>query len=224
VSRQEPIGRAAGWAWIALGGAVAITLFAGGGVWLLSSPTGEAPAEATSRSTAPAAEPGPQSATPSWSADTDEPSPSQARCWDGSQAEALDACSLPEGAAGLAWLFPQLPGQICRPPKQAGHGVVVRVLCSATLSDGSTVKAGYYQWESVAAADDYYDGQPLRRVDSEGFHGWRAVLGRRIKKAVLYADAPYSRTLMYRTSASGTPELQHLQPRAPEHVRGEPVG
>lgn len=224
MSRQEPIGRAAGWAWVALGGAVAITLFAGGGVWLLSSPTNEAPADATSRSTAAAVEPAPQSVTPSPAAATDEPPPSPARCWDGSQAEALEGCTVPEGAAGLAWLFPQLPGQTCRPPKQAGRGVVVRLLCSATLSDGTTVKAGYYQWDSVAAADDYYGGQRLRRVDARGFHGWRARLGQRIKKAVVYADAPYSRTLIYRASASGTTELKHLQPRPPERVRGEPVG
>jgi hypothetical protein len=100
---------------------------------------------------------------------------------------------------------------------------VVRVLCSATLRDGTTVKVGYFQWESVQAGDAYYDGQGLNRADANGFHGWTARRGKRIKTAVLYAEAPYSRTLMFRASAAGSDELQHLQPRAPEHVRGEPV-
>jgi hypothetical protein len=221
VSRQEPTGGGAGWVWSLLGGAVAITVFAGGGFWLLSSPGDEGPPAVATPGTP---------ATPAATSTGEAPAPvaqsseAAARCWDGSAAAAVDDCSLPDGAAGLAWLFPQLPGQSCHAPRPGGHGVVVRLLCAARLSDGTTVRVGYYQWDSVAAADAYYGGQPLRRVDSEGFHGWRATIGLRIKKAVLYADAPYSRTLLYRVSASGSPELKHLQPRSPERVRGEPVG
>jgi hypothetical protein len=132
---------------------------------------------------------------------------------------------MPDGAAGLAWVFPQLVGQQCRPPRQGGDpGVVIRVLCSATLPDGTTVQLGYYQWASVDAGVAYYDAQGLARTDADGFHRWLARLGKRTKKAVLYADAPYSRTLVFRTRAAGSPELQHLQPRPPGRLRGEPAG
>jgi hypothetical protein len=223
VDPQKPTGGAGGWVWGLLGGALTITLFAGGGLWLLSSAGDGEPAAAGPVAPTSSA-PTPSAASHASVAATSEPPATRAQCWDGSTASTVDACSLPDGPSGLAWLFPQLPGQTCRPPRPAGVGVVVRVLCSATLSDGTRVKAGYYQWESVAAADAYYDGQPLRRTDGNGFHGWRARLGHRIKKAVLYDDAPYSRTLLYRTSASGTAELGHLRPRPPGHVRGEPVG
>jgi hypothetical protein len=130
---------------------------------------------------------------------------------------------MPEGAAGLAWLFPQLPGQQCRPPRQSGAGVVVRVLCSTTLPDGTTVRVGYYQFDSVSAGDAYYDVQGLNRHDDNGFHVWSARLGNRTKKAVLYAEAPYGRTLMFRTDSGDSSQLQHLQPRSPDRVRGEPM-
>jgi hypothetical protein len=205
------------------GGLLAIALFVGGGVWLLNNPEDDEPVAVETQAPSPSA---PESAPPpSPVAETSAAPPSapQARCWDGSTAPALDQCSMPEGAAGLAWLFPQLQGQQCRSPRQIGSGVVVRVLCSATLPDGSTVRVGYYQVASVSAGDAYYDVQGLNRHDDVGFHVWSARLGKRTKKAVLYADAPYGRTLMFRTSASDSAQLQHLQPRSPDRVRGEPM-
>lgn len=210
------------WIWAVVGGLVAIALFAGGGVWLLSGSDDEEPAAVVSPTTSapPSVS---ESAAPSPVADTSQPPPPQARCWDASSAPTVEACSMPDGPAGLAWVFPQLVGQQCRPPKQGGPGVVVRVLCSSTLPDGTKVQLGYYQWESVAAGDDYYDAQALTRADTPGFHGWTATLGQRTKAAVLYADAPYSRTLVFRTNSAASPELQHLQPRPPDQLRGQPA-
>lgn len=212
------------WLWGAVGGLVAIGLFAGVGVWLLGSSGDDAPAAAASPSTsapAPPAQPEPETPTPV--AGSAQPPP-QARCWDGSVAPGVESCPMPDGAAGLAWVFPQLAGQRCRPPRQNGPGVVVRVLCSATLADGTKVQLGYYQWASVQDGLDYYDAQGLARTDADGFHDWTTTLGKRTKTAVLYAEAPYSRTLVFRTRSADSPELQHLQPRQPDRLRGEPVG
>ena len=201
---------------------MAIALFAGGGVWLLSGPADDEPtAAATPTPSAPATEAAP--ATPSAVAATSD-APVPARCWDASTAPRVEDCSLPDGAAGLAWVFPQLAGQQCRPPRAGGGpGVVVRVLCSAKLQDGTKVQLGFYQWESVAAGDAYYDAQRLGRADTAGFHGWTTKIGKRTKSAVLYADAPYSRTLVFRTGSEFSPELQHLEPRPPDQLRGEPA-
>jgi len=213
------------WLWGVLGGAVAITLFAGGGLWLVTGSADDQPTEAAAPSTTAAVSPSESAAPePSPVAEASTPPPSQVRCWDASTAPTVEQCSMPEGAAGLAWVFPQLSGQQCRPPKQGRSGAVVQVLCSATLPDGTTVKLGYYQWSSVDAGLAYYDAQGLNRNDVNGFHGWAARLGNRTKKAVLYAEAPYSRTLMFRTAAADSPELQHLEPRPPDRLRGEPVG
>jgi len=209
------------WVWAVLGGVVAIAIFAGGGVWLLSGSGEEEPAAAEPTSAAPS-EPESAPASPSSTPVAASPPAAPARCWDGAEAPTVAECSLPEGAAGLAWLFPQVAGQQCRPPKPAGAGVVLRLLCSTKLPDGTKVQLGYYQWESVPAADAYYDAQALDRADGSGFHGWSAKIGERTKAAVLYADAPYSRTLVYRTASGGSAELQHIQPRPPDQVRGEP--
>jgi hypothetical protein len=213
------------WLWAALGGALAIALFAGGGIFLLSASPADEPAVTVTPSPAapaPSSEPAPPTSSPV--AETSAPPAAQARCWDASTAPTVEECSMPDGPAGLAWVFPQLPGQQCKPPTSVGNGVVVRVLCQATLPDGSAVRLGYFQWESVDAAVAYYDGQGLGRNDVGSFHGWTARLGNRTKKAVVYGEAPYSRTLMFQTASADSPELQHLDPRPPDQLRGEPTG
>ena len=126
---------------------------------------------------------------------------------------------------GIVEVADPLSGQQCRPASTGGEpGVVVRVLCSAVLPDGTTVKLGYYQWDSVDTALAYYDAQGMRRNEVGQFHTWTARLGNRTKKAVLYADAPYSRTLLFRTSAAYSPELQRIGPRPPNKLHNTTTG
>ncbi len=147
------------------------------------------------------------------------------RCWDGSGEEALDDCSLPDGQAGLSWAFPHMAEQRCGRPGRSGPGVVLRVICTARLSDGSRIQIGYYQWESVEAARSFYDDQGLEPAEGGGFLSWAGPDGERLKSVLLYAEAPFSQavTLPADVQASGE-DLALLEPRPPERLRGEPVG
>ena len=55
-----------------------------------------------------------------------------------------------------------------RPPR-AARASVLRILCSARLSDGSRIQLGYYQWGSVRAGAAFYDAQALARTDGARF-------------------------------------------------------
>jgi hypothetical protein len=169
--------------------------------------------------------PDPSSTASSAAASTTPASQAPYRCWDGSDAETLRDCSRPTGEQGLQWVFPHLADRRCGKPTKTGPGVVLRILCSAKLSDGSRIRLGYYQWESVRAGIAFYGAQHLTRTDANGFHGWTGGTGRTVKSALLYVAAPYSQTVTIAASAVATAEdLQLMQPRPPTRVRGEPVG
>ena len=146
-------------------------------------------------------------------------------CWDGTGAAALEECSLPEGAAGLAWVFPQLSLSRCGEPTRTGPGVEVRILCTARFSDGSRIQLGYYQWQSVEAGVDFYEEQGLDPADAEGFHSWTGRDGSgTLKSALLYVDAPFSQTVTLPADARASEaDLAALQRRPPEQVRGQPA-
>jgi hypothetical protein len=167
------------------------------------------------------------SPTPSAAASTPPtaPAPAPYRCWDGSDAQALKDCSRPTGDQGLHWVFPRMADQRCGKPTKTGPGVVLRILCSARLSDGNRIQLGYYQWDSVRAGIAFYGAQDLARTDGNGFHGWTGGADGTFKSALLYVAAPYSQTVTIPASSLATPEdLQLMQPRPPKQVRGEPVG
>ncbi len=156
---------------------------------------------------------------------TAAPAPAAYRCWDGSDAQTLKDCSRPTGEQGLRWVFPHLADQRCGKATTTGPGVVLRILCSARLADGSRIQLGYYQWDSVRAGVDFYGAQDLTRTDGNGFHGWTGGAGGTLKSALLYVASPYSQTVTLPATAVATPEdLQRMQPRPPKQVRGEPVG
>ena len=163
----------------------------------------------------------PSSATP-------EPTPSSSapavRCWDGSAAEQLAECSRPEGAAGLAWVFPNLAAQKCGAPTQTGQGVVLRILCVDRLTDGTRVQVGYYQWRSVRAGTAFYDGQGLTRADEGGFLRWTGGSGGTAKSAVLYDSAPFSITATFPAGLDAAVDAEILVLGPPDQLRGEPVG
>lgn len=165
--------------------------------------------------------------TPAASTTSSEPAaaPAPYRCWDGSDAQQLTDCPAPTGVEALRWLFPQLGGQKCGAPTRSGPGVVLRLLCSARLADGSRVQLGYYQWTSVRAGETFYDDQQLESADSGGFHYWAGRSEGTLKSALLYLDAPFSLTWTVPAGAKAVPaDLELVKPRPPEQVRGTPAG
>lgn len=146
-------------------------------------------------------------------------------CWDGSAADQVAQCSRPEGAAGLAWVFPRLADQKCGAPTQAGPGVALRILCVDRLADGTRVQVGYYQWQSVRAGIGFYDGQGLSRSDEGEVHRWTGRSGDTVKSALLYAHAPFSLTVTLPAAAQDAPDAPALiAVRPPEQLRGVPAG
>jgi hypothetical protein len=154
---------------------------------------------------------------------TTSPTPA-VRCWDGSAAETVSQCSRPEGADGLAWLFPNLAGQKCGAPTQTGPGVVLRILCVDRLADGTRVQVGYYQWQSVRAGIAFYDGQGLTRADEGGFTRWTGGSAGTAKTVVMYAQAPFSLTVTLPATAQPGPGDERIfELRPADQLRGEPV-
>jgi hypothetical protein len=147
------------------------------------------------------------------------------RCWDGSSAERVADCSRPDGAAGLAWVFPNLAGQKCGDPTQTGPGVVLRVLCVDRLADGTRVQVGYYQWQSVRAGIAFYEGQGLARADSGGVLRWTGASAGPpdiAKTAALYGNAPFSLTVTLPANAAPAADDDRIFAlRPPEQLRGE---
>ena len=82
---------------------------------------------------------------------------------------------MPKGAPGLAWVFPAMAHQKCGKSSHSGPGVVQRVLCVDRLADGSRVRIGYYEWESVDDGLQFYKDQDLVAGKLGGFHrfSWR---------------------------------------------------
>ena len=156
---------------------------------------------------------------------TESATPAPYRCWDGVAAQALRDCSRPSGEAGLRWVFPHLADERCSKPTTSRQGVVLRILCSARLSDGSRILLGYYEWVSVRVGADFYDGQRLVRSEGGGLHHWVGGTADTRKAAQLYVGAPFSLTVTLPADAVASPaDLDRLQPRAPAQLRGEPVG
>jgi hypothetical protein len=198
------------------------------------SDDGEDPAADIATDTSSSAPSGP---TPS------EASPagaSAATCWDGSDAQHVSECSPPEGEAGMAGVYPHPSQQRCGAPSGDGPGVVLRILCLDKLADGSRVRLGYYQWESVEDGIAFYDDQVLTRSDPDGYHQWAGSDSGSVKSATLYADAPMRRcadapmrrcadapfSVTVTLPASAVPVAEDgriFDARPPEEVQGEPV-
>jgi hypothetical protein len=165
------------------------------------------------------------------SSPTQEPTPTPTaaaapavRCWDGTSVEQVAQCSRPDGATGMAWVFPNLAGQKCGSPTQTGPGVVLRILCVDRLADGTRVQVGYYQWQSVRAGTAFYEGQGLSRADANGLSQWTGGSGETAKVAVMYAQAPFSLTVTLPVAAQGAPDAPGLVAlRPPDQLRGEPT-
>jgi hypothetical protein len=216
-------GRDRSWLWLLAGGIVVMLLAVVGGLQLVTGVAAK-PDRAVDAATDPATDP----ATTDSSA-TGEPAaggPSgQVKCWDGTGARATDECSLPAGAAGLAWVFPHLSSELCDAPSSTGTGVVLGVVCTTFLRDGTEIHVGYLQWETVQAGVDFYEGQQLVSSDGAGFRGWTGTVGDTFTSALMYVDAPFSETVLVPTGAAMTSEdIAMLAPRPADQLRGAPLG
>jgi hypothetical protein len=164
------------------------------------------------------------SATPTQEPTATAPPAPAVRCWDGSAADQVAQCSRPDGAAGLAWVFPNLASQKCGAPTRTGPGVVLRILCVDRLADGTRVQVGYYQWQSVRDGIAFYEGQGLTRSDDDSYHRWTGGSAGTAKSAVMYLQAPFSLTVTLPATAQLGQEPDPIFAlRAPDQLRGEPA-
>lgn len=205
------------WVWLALGGLVVLALAVIGGVQLLGGSGADAD---------DATDPAPTVQSTSATDEESDPAlPAPVRCWDGSGEQAVDDCSVPSGAAGLAWVFPHLSEQKCGRPTEIAPDVLTRILCTTELSDGSRITLGYYEWTSVRAARAFFDDQDLESSEADGFISWTGTEGGDLKSVVLYADAPFSETVTLPADVQASEaDLALLLPRPVAQLRGEPVG
>ncbi len=164
-------------------------------------------------------------------ASTTPAAPAPFQCWDGAAAQTLKDCSRPAGVEGLRWIFPAMAGEKCGKPDTSGEkGLELRVLCLHRLADGTRIGVGYFQWASVQAGVDFYDGQGLEASNVPGpdgkpvHFGFFGLEGDNIKAASLYTEEPFSLTITYPAATSLSEQDQlSLAPRPPEQVRGAPV-
>jgi hypothetical protein len=151
--------------------------------------------------------------------------PAPFQCWDGSGAQELKDCSVPKGAAGLAWVFPPMAHQKCGKSSHSDPGVVQRVLCVDRLIDGNRVRIGYYEWESIDDGLQFYKDQNLAAGDLGGFHRFSGASGDLLKSAALYEHAPFSFTITVPpTAVLGPDDVAALASRPPGQLLGGPVG
>jgi hypothetical protein len=146
-------------------------------------------------------------------------------CWDGTPAQSIDACTLPEGRAGLEYVFPSMANQSCsRLGASPAIGRTDLVQCRAYLDDGTEIKVNYSKWESVSAGRDHYDGK-LTRTSADGgaYYTWTGRAGRQYNAAGLFVTEPFSTSVYAPTEEDLALALGLLQGRPPDQVRGGPT-
>ncbi|MCW2797578.1 hypothetical protein [Nocardioides sp.] len=162
-------------------------------------PSGATSTPSASSSQSPPSAP-PTSTQPSVPDPTGADPAAQFRCWTGARVASLDGCAEPNGAAGLAWVFPSLDPAACTNQLAAAPVPQLRQLyeCRARAA-GQDVNITYVEWRSVADALNYFDAKSPRRVTIRGPRGrplrfsWVYVTPPGdYTGALSYTDAPFS--------------------------------
>lgn len=209
---------------------VAAAIGAGGVVLLLGDADDTKDSSAEDRR-ADAAPPSPASSAPATAATT-SPETSAAerfRCWDGATVTRLAACSLPTGAAGLAWVFPSADDESCS--IDAGIRRVAEAEC-APLVEGAAVRFHYSEWRSRAEMEAYYGENEIASVGGPPGHEDLTavqVISRDssvdYKVAIYYTDpsAPWSVTIYAADEAQYFAAVGLLEALPFQRLRGEPA-
>ena len=179
-------------------------------------PSDPAPASGSSTST--------EASTPT----TSTPPPPGAVCWDGSTAASVSDCSRPQGLAGLRYVFPDAASPDCTDITGVGDaaGRKLLVQCFRYLPDGTEIKINYSQWGAVSNAVDHYAGKGLFETEEGGFYVFTGTTGSgEANLAGVYVKEPFSASVYAPTQAALSQVSTVITPgRAPDQVRGEPVG
>ena len=175
-------------------------------------PAGDLPSEGTSTDVVP---------SPSAVA----PAVPPVTCWDGSTTERVANCSVPQGRAGLRYVFPGMRGQECS--RLGASPTIDRtalVQCVAYLDDGTAIKINYSQWGSVASANDHYSGKLDSARGPRGLQRWIGQVRGQYNGAQVYRDEPFSTSTYAPTEAALLEALGSVaQGRQPESIRGRPT-
>jgi len=154
-------------------------------------------------------------------------------CWDGRPTTALSLCGLPDGARGLAWVFPSFERD--RPfchraePKADSYPVVESFECFQR-SLGKPVTITYDQIEDVDRVEAWLlsrlGKQSMREVP--GAHGGRCIFrdgrSRPARITAMYEKFPYV-VSVYAVSPQAAAHAwrQIIRQRPPQFVRGVPA-
>jgi hypothetical protein len=163
---------------------------------------------------------------------TQEAQPPAYRCWDGSPARKLDSCGRPEGARGVAWVFPKFDETNCLAGLVPADSPRLRIWqCRYELSDGALVKVNFTEWKRYDRGFADYDNEaevsrndvPVLGSREVVRHHWLRFTGTRYKVARMYKGEPWSATLYALTPeqrAAGVREVLQMRPWG--QLRGGP--
>lgn len=127
-------------------------------------------------------------------------------CWDGSVVTPTEVCPLPDGSAGLQWVFPSFPGTLdpaCRDvlAEHAGEPRSLMWECRVEVLGGEAYVT-YSSLLGVQRATRYFDelygsGSKTQVPNDELVDQviWRLDQDENHSRTVLYAGAPYAVTV-----------------------------
>ena len=157
-------------------------------------------------------------------------SPTGGTCWDGRETASLRLCGLPEGARGLAWVFPSFARDraLCHParPNDDSYPVVESYECFQQAL-GQPVTVTYDEVNDPEQVERWLlarIGKDHRRV-IPGAHGGRYIFrdgtNRPARITGMYAQFPYVVSVYAASPQAAVRAWQKIvRQRAPETVRG----
>ena len=180
-----------------------------------TSPTGEATAQLEG---APPTDPG------------DPPSPKGGTCWDGRETASLRLCGLPEGARGLAWVFPSFGADrgFCHQARPNGDSYpVVQSYACFQQALGAPVTVTYDQVKDPAQVEQWLLARlgKKHRIKIPGPNGGRYIfkdgVSRPARITGMYEQFPYV-VSVYAANPQAAVRAWHkiVRQRTPDHIRG----
>jgi hypothetical protein len=157
-------------------------------------------------------------------------SPTGGTCWDGRETASLRLCGLPEGARGLAWVFPSFETHRARchraRPNDDSYPVVVSYACFQEAL-GRPVTVTYDQVEDPAQVEQWLLARLGRkhRIEIPGPHGGRFVfrdgISRPVRITGTYRGFPYVVSVYADSRLAAVRAWQKIvRQRGPEQIRG----
>jgi hypothetical protein len=157
-------------------------------------------------------------------------SPTGGTCWDGRETASLRLCGLPEGARGLAWVFPSFEANRDRchraRPNDDSYPVVESYACFQEAL-GQPVTITYDQVKDPAQVEQWLLARlgKKHRIKIPGAHGGRCIfrdgISRPARITGMYEEFPYVVSVYADSRLAAVRAWQKLvRQRAPEQIRG----